>query len=84
MKVCGPQVCAKLINWSDSSFFSVSHLLLHYHFMDVPGGREWTNSVGEVGSRARLGCHVYPALPIPHPRFPLFRPRTQPLKIRAP
>ena len=47
LSACGESVTQQLKEWSDSSFFTVSHMLVHFHFMKVLGGRIWTNSIGE-------------------------------------
>ena len=44
---CGPSAVAEMREWSNNSFFPISHMLIHYHFMHLMGGRTWTNSIGE-------------------------------------
>ena len=46
-------VLQKLQEWSDGPFFSNNHFLVHHFFMNVEGGNNWTNSVGE-GSNSAL------------------------------
>ena len=47
VSACGESVTKKTKEWPGGSIFTVSHMLVHYHFMTVLVGRTWTNSIGE-------------------------------------
>ena len=43
----GADLCKAMQQWAENSFFPSSHMLVHFHFMRLRGGRRRANSVGE-------------------------------------